>query len=482
MDRAARHIDLRTKGEFATDRRLAAGKFGEDATDTAGAEANRPGLASEKGSTDSRVCGIESRVGNRIVAREHVDTTIERNRGRTLECPVLTNVAPGESDIAARSVDDPALRHLANLGSAAGRGDGSDIDIEPAQTRITRRVRRDADLHAGREDGLTVGRRDAAGVVDRWTNEHDASTRLGIGRGAGDRRARLHGDVAVAADRGVRRVGCEARRALRPGRNREAREKELRVGIVEKPPLDEVCINGERGSHQRPHIHLTARSEDNAVAIDDIDLTRCLDRTEDLARGAGGIIDPVKSHPLRSVTPSRLIVTQRRLPPHIVGLPAQQSRLLGLTNIDRGATVRARLRRQIGPRPDRGAYADTGIDLKTTCTETVRHIGKIPGRIGVETRMVRCRRHRRETGRVLHGLHRLHRTSGACQIVPRSAAGLRCRRSRGLRGRSRPLRGRRRCRATPQDVTGLNRTAKKGEEESGHHREGTGKKGRSEER
>ena len=322
MDGASRDVDLRTKGEFTSDRSFGAAEFGEDAGDAARTESYRASELRKEGGTRRGIRGIEGRIRDGVVTRLNVDSTVQRDRGGTLEGTILLNLATGKGDVAAQGRDEPRLLDRSS-GSSADGGGRADVDIEASQTRIARGVGTDADLHPGHENGLAVGREDGSPLLHIRSDEHDATAGFGLIGRAGNHGSGLHGDVAVTTDRGIDRIGREGRSAL-VSCWCDAREEELGVGIVEKAAGDEVVVDRQRGGHQRADIHLAGATENDAVAVDHVDLARCLDRAEDLARSIRGIVDLVESDPFVHVaTSGALVVAQGGLASNIEGFPAQ---------------------------------------------------------------------------------------------------------------------------------------------------------------
>jgi hypothetical protein len=131
-------------------------------------------------------------------------------------------------------------------------------------------------------------------------------------------------------------------------------------------------------------------SDEAAVAVDDVDLARRLDRSENLARGVRGIVDLVEGDPFVRVGPGlALVETQRGVAPNVEGLPVQQRGLPGLADVDGGGAAPRRFDGKGGPRPDRGSGTDSGIDLKPTRAQAVGDVWQgRAGCVGIDSRVV----------------------------------------------------------------------------------------------
>jgi hypothetical protein len=55
-------------------------------------------------------------------------------------------------------------------------------------------------------------------------------------------------------------------------------------------------------------IHLGPGAEDDAVAIDDVDLTIGLDGSKDLGRDAGGVVDDIEDDPVAGLIAGKILV------------------------------------------------------------------------------------------------------------------------------------------------------------------------------
>ena len=187
-------------------------------------------------------------------------------------------------------------------------------------------------------------------------------------------------------------------------------------------------------------VHLRRAAENDAVLIDDIDLTVGLERAEDLRRRARRVVDFVEGDPLPRVrAAAALVEAQRRVLADVEGLPGEQRLLRGLLDVDRGASARSGLRRRLHALPGGRGIRDAGTREpgarhEAAGHEAVRHVGQSGAgmiRVGAEIRRAAagCR-----AGRGLHRLYVLHRLRGAGKHVAGVVARLRG--GRGIRAES----------------------------------------------
>src|SRR5215831_3374634 len=97
-------------------------------------------------------------------------------------------------------------------------------------------------------------------------------------------------------------------------------------------------------------IDLRGATENNSIRIDDVNLAKCVDRSENLRRDTGRVVDLVKRNPLACIrAASGLIKKQLRILPDIECLPIQQRLLLVLNNADVRLPAARGLSRQTRP-------------------------------------------------------------------------------------------------------------------------------------
>ncbi|GGB95507.1 hypothetical protein GCM10007205_00910 [Oxalicibacterium flavum] len=191
-------------------------------------------------------------------------------------------------------------------------------------------------------------------------------------------RAGLYRDIARHRSRIVRiaGIGVSFVRKFAELRNDDVvtagHLKPLRIGDA----AHELLVGQlERGRHQIAHVDLAGTGEDDAVAIDEVDRTVCLDPALDLRWSRLGIVYTVQRDPLVATTAhigtGALIEVHRRVLANVERLPIQDCFLGGLFDIDGGPAILGSLHRRLGVEPARRERV--GVDLETTFGQTVRN-------------------------------------------------------------------------------------------------------------
>ena len=274
------------------------------------------------------------------------------------------------------------------------------------------------DLHAGGEDGLAGVGGDGAGVGDVRSYQHDPAAVAAAAGGAFQQCSGLHGDVAIASACRCR-AGIEVGGAIGTTGHAQAGKQELGIAVVEQALFDKVVVDRQRRNRQASNIHPAATAEDDAVAVDDVDLAVGLDRAENLGGIAGRVADLVEGNPLADVFSAGLLVeAEGGVLADVEGLPIEQ-RLLGrlLDRDFRAAIGRAGLRGEQGTAPFGGIRGDHWGHLQTARGNSVRNTGQRQQLI----RRVFAQRVGTGNGGiasgVLHGPHGIQRATGAGQGI-----------------------------------------------------------------
>ena len=194
---------------------------------------------------------------------------------------------------------------------------------------------------ARRQDHLPLVVDDAAGIGDVGRGQQHKTLRA-----AGDGGAILHHHIVVLAvgENAVDQERCSVRNGVDASTEKFA----VAGGKVAAEKI-------QRTGDQRLRIHLAAGTEQDAVAIEQIDRAFGLDLTEDLTGHAAGIDDAVQHDPIVvgavGLVAAALIEIERGIATDVEAVPGQDRFLRGLLDLYGHLPIGRGLRRRVGVLP-----------------------------------------------------------------------------------------------------------------------------------